>query len=1397
MTGVAFLVGIETYDDEHFMPLTTGYDVDAIAEKLESKNSRYKLIKDPLKGTVTREELERELTSFLSEQRGDALIYFSGHGYQVDTGETGEKKYRGYLATSNCKLSVIDKQIVGQHLGLPLSTLNDLIHESSLNSIVLLLDACHSGRFLEEAIVKTSFQAKTTLNYHIIASSLSSQSSYMDDKTEDENEGLSVFTDALLKGLLKSNADANGKITSDKLFRSIEERLGNNKYKQQPIQMALYRNSIVLMEYELSANLTTATATTLPIDPILDKKTGEILCPYQGLKTFDEEQKLFFFGRERLVEALREELKQIAFIPVIGASGSGKSSVVRAGLIPLLREEGWHVLKPIKPDRRPLRQLKNLILSEEFSQHIGDEQLLDDFDDNPNSETLEAILRQLQGSKRFLLLVDQFEELFTLNSEENQRNRLKNDGVQFIDLITRVARVLDSPLAVVITMRADFIERCLHYPVLHDLIQNHAVFMPPLVGEDLLDVIEKPAQYQGYQVEAALVADLAAEVRKEPGSLPLLEFALTQLWEQRDEQRKMLTYEAYTTLGGETSDYKETSGLKRALNLHANRVHDAWVDAKKNKPREDYEKDWIRRVFLRLVRTGQGKTDTRQRQPKASLLTIAGTDQQGQQELALLIDDLVKGRLLVTGEADMGQLEQSDKQLSNEELKKLAQENQIIDLAHEALIDGWQKFVEWRQNARDLRRLSERLEDALREWLKDPQDENLMMGGLLAEVREKWEKLQPYLQSPEDEDFFRLSDSYEKNRIAQLKLEKAGINSLRQFESGREIEGLLTAIKNGEELKNLVEDRPLKFYPTFSPVRALQQMLYKSFDGNRFRECNHLEHLSVVYGVNFSPNGQLIATALQEHTEGPTGQLWNYYGKRLVELQGHKKTVRYVSFSPLELLIATASDDGTAKLWNYSGEPVGELSGHKGPVKSVNFSPLEPLIATASDDGTAKLWDYKGNLVRKLAGHKAGVNTISFCRNEPLIITASQDGIARISNYSGKLVQELPGHRGELVDASFSPDGQLVVTASKDGTIRLWNRLWQVLQEFRGHVEAPYCVSFSPDGQFLAAGWEIRARLWKRSAGSIQELPSNPPQAVNQARISPKGNLIATALSDGVVKLWDSSGELLQSLPGHGYVTSICYTDDGQFITVVSQNGLIKLWDITGELIQEFYVSGSPIWGADITSKGDLLVTASNDGKVRLWDQTGKLIQEFSESSAALASVKFSPNEQEIVAISWFGKVQHWQSDSWQDSAQLINSFSAHKERAVDIDFSPCGEFFATASEDRTAKLWNRAGKLVQELGGHQGWATRVSFSPVEDLIATASSDGKLRLWSYTGEIVQELDAFQDWPNSVSFGPDGKTIVIASTNNPARLLKVYNLNELINLGRSWLEGYFNRQKYFS
>ncbi len=675
MAKFALIIAIPQYDNFKPLPKTT-QDGETIAQQL-SNYGNYRLTRLPSQGNadkadyemkagkVTVNQLYATLKRFLNEiaKNQAALIYFTGHGFTCDRFDEEE----GFLAASNTQVTLENNKITAQKNGFPLTRLASLIQKANLSELILLLDCCHSGNFIEKNLIRDSLQTfEHKQNYYLITACRSYETAKSIRKEEH-----SVFSGALIEGLSSQNANEQGKISCDRLFDYINTQIGGKL--QSPLRMGI-GGSISLVKYSV-----TGTEKIPEIEPILDGK-GEIVCPYQGLLAFTKTERPFFFGRKQVVEELERKLTRQPFVPLIGASGSGKSSVVLAGLIPWLEKAGWQVLDPIKPGFKPLMRLEEVLRKKYF---VEEEQLLDKCIHGESSEGLKPLLERFpQG--RHLLVVDQFEELFTV-AQPKQRDR-------FIHLITQVAELPNSPLAIVTTMRADFLEPCLDYEPLRQLIEQEAKYLPTLAGKNLIDAICEPAKRQGYEVTEELLYQIRDDIKQEPGSLPLLEFALTQLWDKRDRVRHELTLDGYEGIGG----------MVGALNIHADKVYQ-YRDYEKDSPqdeRAEAEKGLIKGIFLKLLQIGEGEKDTRLRQPKAAILSLAGDNPKQQELLKELIDGkqgLVKGRLLVTGGSE-------------------PEREAWVDLAHEALIDGWTQLKEWRTENREGRKLARQVEKDAQNW---------------------------------------------------------------------------------------------------------------------------------------------------------------------------------------------------------------------------------------------------------------------------------------------------------------------------------------------------------------------------------------------------------------------------------------------------------------------------------------------------------------------------------------------------------------------------------------------------------------------------------------------------------------------------------------------------------
>ncbi|MGB7440069.1 MAG: AAA family ATPase [Coleofasciculaceae cyanobacterium] len=447
-------------------------------------------------------------------------------------------------------------------------------------------------------------------------------------------------------------------------------------------------------------------------------------CPYQGLFAFQEEQAKFFFGRSKFINDLVQAVRTKPLVAVVGASGSGKSSLVLAGLLPRLREEGNWLIESFRPEKQPFNRLAaafvhqlepELSKSDRIDKAIN---LANTIRQNGFAYVLSEILNEHPG-KQLLLVVDQFEELYTLCSKE-ERDR-------FIDVL--LAGINDSlGLKVVLTLRADFCGQVYNYRPLADALQNADLKLSSMNRAELREAIESPAQLMEVQLEEKLTERLLEDVKQEPGNLPLLEFALTELWKK--QRQRTLTHQAYAEIGG----------VAKALANHAETVY-----AKLNQAQQKQAK----RIFLQLLHPGEETEDTRRLATRGEV----GVDNWD------LVTHLAgpEARLVVTAR--------------NEQT-----EEEIVEIVHEALLREWQQLRDWMKSDRTFRVWQEELRSRCRRWQQNEQnEEDLLMGSLLS-AAEVWLNKRQADLSRKDREFIQLSlelrDRRELEKLSfQLELE--------------------------------------------------------------------------------------------------------------------------------------------------------------------------------------------------------------------------------------------------------------------------------------------------------------------------------------------------------------------------------------------------------------------------------------------------------------------------------------------------------------------------------------------------------------------------------------------------------------------------------------------------
>jgi WD40 repeat protein/serine/threonine protein kinase len=1144
--------------------------------------------------------------------------------------------------------------------------------------------------------------------------------------------------------------------------------------------------------------------------------------PFRGLNFFDFEDAPIFHGRTKAIgevlEALEVQVRaQRPFVLVVGASGSGKSSLVRAGVLPLLTQpetiEGiglwrWSVTRPgaggsggdcfdalaaalLEPSALPaLRdpESPNAVrdLGSELREHSGSFafRVRDALDHAArewkiqHSRDLEERERNLRASgrsneadfarqeretlelskARLALVVDQLEELFTTGfSPEVQQNYI----------LLLVSLVRSGRVFILATLRSDFYPSYQEFPNLIELTKPGGKFdLRPPTAYEIRNMIRLPAEAAGLRFEqdretGQRLDDALRDVASvTPESLPLLEHVLSLLYDEQAMRRDDLL---------RWSDYHELGELKGGLAKHAEAVFGTL------RPDEQRAFPFVMRY---LVTLGQGEEEVPNRRtvPYRDFVILEGTDAEKKVGAKGFVDLFVKNRLLVADADPQGEV--------------------TVSIVHEALLREWQRVMDWLKQNREFLRMRDRLDASMRQWkLTERHRDYLLPPGLpLAEADKLVDEFGNSLNR-EQLDYISASIAEQtrtrrlRNRIrnavtvgfallaiaagvfawvAKSQKHEAERVTARLHEQLREASwGSFNQAERQFQLGEWREgiallSRAIKFNPEnlVASERFFQELIIH-------REkalppfTTSFSHQDVVNDAVFSPDGARILTASADNT----AKLWDVASGKLIASFAHQGGVVRAAFSPDGARILTASVDHSAKLWDAPSGKLIAAFAHRDRVNDAVFSPNGGRILTASADNTAKLWDAaSGKLIASLA-HEGAVENAVFSPDGVRILTASADGTAKLWDAtSGALIASF-ARGNSLYGARFSPDGTRILTASADNTAKLWDTASHNLIVSVAHQGAVEDAVFSPDGvRILTASWDNTAKLWDAASGKLIASFTHQDGVIHAA-FSPDGARVLTASWDRTAKLWDAtSGKLIASFAHQDRVSDAVFSPDGGRILTASADNTAKLWDAAvGNHIASF-VHQDRISDAVFSPDGGRILTASADNTAKLWDAaSGKLIASFAHQDQ-VNDTAFSPNGGQILTASADNTAKLWDAAS----GKLIASL-AHQDGVSRAAFSPDGSRILTASRDRTAKLWDAAsGKLIASFA-HQDQVNDAAFSPNGGQILTASADNTAKLWdAASGKLIASL-AHQDGVSRAAFSPDGSRILTASRDRTAKL----------------------------
>ena len=1040
------------------------------------------------------------------------------------------------------------------------------------------------------------------------------------------------------------------------------------------------------------------------------RRAGGALVPYRGLAAFGTEDSEWFFGRDDLADLLaRLAADGPAGTPIVvtGPSGSGKSSLLRAGLIPRLSASA-------PPEQPPP---VTVLLT-------------------PGADPVGALADRAgtadQAAEPAVIVVDQFEEVFTACEREDQRQ-------QFIAALCELSRTV----LVILGLRADFYAHALRYPGLTDSLQRRQVVVGPMTEDELRQTILGPARKAGITLEPGLTELLISELTPRAsgapagmaspgyGSLPLLSHALRMTWERSRNGR--LTVAGYRAVGG----------IRNAVAQTAEAAYTAL---------DEPDKVVARRLFLRLVLVSDDAPIARGRVPLAELTGAAGTGAAGR-----VLERFVAERL-VTVDAEHA------------------------EIAHEALLGAWPRLHAWVSAEQEDLTIRHRVRAAATTWQLSGQDDAaLLRGGPLA-IAADWadraagrDELSALVS-----EFVVASRAHEKARQATRRRQ---VRRLRQLSAALAALAVLSgglaayafqqrhsaaAARNQADSREvaLEAEQLLGQDPALaaqlsdtayriSPTRLALASLLESAAypvAARFSDTS-----SLVQAVALTPSRRVLAVAAADGTL----RLWNVArpGRPVPlgpSLTRPGQTLYAAAISPSGGILAAAGAAGTVALWDIAdpGHPVPlgrPLTGPRSTVYSVAFSPGGHLLAAASNDHTVRLWDIADP-------------------RHPVAVGGP-----------------LTGPAAAVEAVAFDPAGHILAAASADAKVWLWSlaspsRPVRLGGPLTGPTDVVDSLTFSPSGSVLAAGsrdgsvwrWNISRPVHPAAVGSPL---SNATDWVNAVAFSPDGRTIAAASSDDQVLLWNAvTGQLLGTLPGPQPVTSLAW-DGNHTLIAGGADGMVRLWQVPSPIL----LAGGAVNNVSFSPSGGLLAVAGPD--LQLWNSRTRTMTAAAAAPGTFANaVVWAPGGRLLAAGYGAGYLRLYQV-SGGGLTPVGAPLSATSHGLVEfVAFSPSGRLLASAADDGTVRLWSLANParprqvaILHDAGDN--YVFSVAFSPNGQVLAAASSDNLVRLWDVRDParprlIGRPLTGPASYAISVSFSPDGRVLAVGSADKSVRLWDV-------------------------
>ncbi len=1423
--SLAVTIGINNYKNGIHSLETAKPDAEELARILEQDYhyNQVTLITDDTQIKPTRENLLTLLKTTLPQQNlteSDRLLfYFAGHGIARPSEEETEDGPQGFLVPADAHSDKSDSLI-------PMRDIYQYLANLRCRHLLVILDCCFAGAFRWASTRKFIYTPKKATKAHyqrftkfpaweVITSSAYNQEAldFLNNRRIEQikSEKHSPFAQALFEGL-KGEADLNqdGAIIAPELYIYLRDYVEkNSKEKQTPGFFPLQKHDRGEYIFQIPGR-----ELNLAETPELNPDNN----PYRGLKSYDEKHVRFFFGRQKLSQELFKIVSQSErqLTTVVGISGSGKSSLVKAGLIPNLRNIDirliygyWLTLFVLKgyphfpiqflpinyiPNPFYIRLISACLLSlailevfphfplqylpisytyqwqileiirlggtpfqelfRTFAPLITEDISVEEFKNNP--EKLVKLIKKWGKNNpkcKLLLVIDQFEELIAQAPKEVSNQESSN-----INQLNKIKNQLFGKQKETKSVSAEIKPEWQQFlGFLVKIIQN---------SPQLNIVVTLRSDFEPRFAESVLrphwnrfiVRPMRPDELREVVESPATEMALY--------------FEPANLVDRLVDEVNQTPGALPLLSFTLSelyiKLYEEWQSGIKSDRSLTVDREFEKQggVAGSLTRRANEEHDSLPddaHRTTMSRLMLRMVEIEGQEALKRRV---LKSELIYPSNEENERVQTVLKSLDNARLivtgKDRGTGEPYYEPAHDFLVRGW---------------------DKLQIWIRQEQ-ENLTLQRLLTPAAVEWNHIE---QPPHKvEPLLNFGNMVLDFTYASINAIPTLFNKLRWW--------------NSEEENQKSQKKSRFLWDTNPRLNLLEEVLNSNNNWLSQTEVDFVES-------SIKRNHRKIATSWNIATVvilGLSGLIfWVLYNLRNSQIE-LVRTARQTSEtffkSEDQQLEALASALKAGKILQQGRllqgwlKPSAELQTqvrgtlwkvfyntqeqsrlwHEDRVNSAKFSSYGNFIVTASGDKTAKVWNLNGKKITILL-HEDEVNSAKFSSDGNFIVTASDDKTAKVWNLNGEEIAKLRGHKGSVWDASFSQDGKFIVTASHDGTAKVWNLNGEEITTLYGHESYVRYANFSQDGKFIVTtSGDGTAKVWNSNGEEITTLAGHPDSGYS-ATFSRDRNLIITVIvnDSDIAKVWNLKGEEIATLEGHeGLINSVNFSRDGNLIVTACDDKTAKVWNLKGEKIATLEGHKGLINSVNFSRDGNFIVTASDDNTAKVWNLKGDEIASL-QHLGSVYTANFSPDGNSIVTT--------FDNDIGSSHDNIAKVWNLKNEELItltrvfgfsSVSFSRDGNYIFTTSSDWTAKVWNLKGETIATI---KPWYQQNidSDSLSKDGLIVGGFGDTAKVWNLKGDEIQTLKGHESFVNDARFNHDGKLIVTASGDNTA---KVWNLN---------------------